>query len=430
MTSNKNPVRMNPNIIHPFFPLHDDIRDNIYLLATPPRIVRVEESPQVSTPEVFAFLYQLQYTGKRPFIHPSLAYFAPYWRPYVLGLLGWDVQIEEPHEPISQSPAQPDPWKPSLSCPRLDPVWLAHRPELAWNLCRSSSLYSKAPIPPLLHTCRDSRNRLKRLGYELAFSTRTSKPQTWFNFGRDTLFLRDPEITQFQRYKVDAKGRYFDDMLLALPFNLAQFMPVDLLSVRRLALPFDRALDLMEPASPELLIYILGALRVIPHLTTLFIANGIFGFGAETQPLDWIDCDAADYHIEEIRSISACRDLSKFIIGSNPIEPHTIRGSFSTWVGDELKEILQEARDEDLRKSVRIWGVPNVKVGYIGASRDLRRLSCIRQEYWQKLDNKDVGERSSAEKEQSMCSTYSESEEPANFSSGSDYWSDEWPVNG
>ncbi|RSL65171.1 hypothetical protein CEP54_004294 [Fusarium duplospermum] len=421
---------MNSSTFHPFFSLPDDIRDRIYLLATPPRIVRVEESPEVSASEVLAFLYQLQYTGKRPFIHPSLAYFAPYWRPYVLGLSGWYLQIEEPHEPIGQSPAQPDPWKPSESCPRLDPVWLAHRPELAWNLCRSSSLYSKAPIPPLLHTCRDSRSRLRRLGYELAFSTRTSKPQTWFNFGRDTLFLRDPEIAHFQRYKIDVQGRYFDDMLLALPYNLAQFMPVDLLSVRRLALPFDRAIDLMDPASPELLVKIMGALRVIPHLTTLFLANGIFGPGAETQPLDWIDCDAADYHIEEVRQISACRDLSKFIIASNLLEPHAIRERFSTWAGDELEQCLQEGRDEDLRLSVRIWGVPNVKVGYIGASRDLRHLSYIRQEYWNGLDNVDVGEKSSKEKEQSMFSTYSESEEPANFSSGSDYWSDEWPAYG
>ncbi|KAJ3464239.1 hypothetical protein MRS44_009025 [Fusarium solani] len=420
---------MSRDTFNTFFSLPDYIWDEIYLLATPPRIVRVEESPQVSSPDVLAFLYQLQFTGKRPFIHPSLSYFAPYWRPYVLELPGWNPQILEPHEPISQSPAQPDPWKPSQSCPHLDPVWLAHRPELAWNLCRSSSLYSKAPIPPLLHTCRDSRNRLRRLGYDLAFSTRTSEARTWFNFRRDTLFLRDPDIIQFQRYLIDAQGRYFDDMLLALPYNLAQFMPLDLLSVRRLVLPFDRVLDMTGPSSPDLLIKIMGALRVMPHLEQLFIANGIFGPGAETQPLGWIDCDAADYHLEEVQKISSFRDLSKFVVGSSLVEPYAAAwAGFSTWVGDEFEERLQEGRDEDLRQSVRNWGVPNVKVGYLGASGDLRRLSRMRQEYWQDLHSTDVSEESSREKEQSMSSTYSESEEPETGSSGSDSWSDEWPV--
>ncbi|KAI8717607.1 2EXR domain-containing protein [Fusarium sp. LHS14.1] len=424
MVSNKNPITMNSYTSNPFLRLPDDIRDRIYLLATPPRIVRVEESPQVSSPAVLAFLYKLQFTGKRPFIHPSLAYFSPFWRPYVLELQGWNPQILPPHEPISLSPTQPDPWKPSQSCPRIDPVWLAHRPELAWNLCRSSSVYSKAPIPPLLHTCRDSRNRLRRLGYELAFSTRTCEARTWFNFRRDTLFLRDPDIVDFQRYKIDVEGRYFDDMLLALPFNLAQFMPLDLLSVRRLALPFDRVLDMTEPSSPDLLIKIMGALRVIPHLEQLFIANGIFGPGAETQPLEWIDCDASDYHIEEVRRFSLFRDLSKFVIGSSLFKPYTDAwADFSTCVGNEFEERLQEGRDEDLRHSVRKWGVPKVKVGYLGAPRDLRRLSRIRQEYWQ-----DVGEKSSSEKEQSMSSTYSESGELTSSSSGGDTWSDDWPM--
>lgn len=419
---------MNQNTVNKFLRLPDKIRDEIYLLATPPRIVRIEESPQVSSPEVLAFLTQLRFTGKRPSIHPSLAYFAPYWRPYVLEMSGWDLQIEEPLEPISRSPVQPDPWKPSQSCPYIDPVWLAHRPELAWNLCRKSSLYSKAPIPPLLHTCRDSRNRLKRFGYELAFSTRTSEARTWFNFRRDTLFLRDPDITQFQRYIIDAKGRFFDDMLLALPYNLAQFMPSDLLSVRRLALPFDRVLDMTEPSSPGLLIKAMGALRVMPHIEQLFIANGIFGPGTETQPLEWIDCDAADRHLEEVQRISSFRDLSKFVVGPSLSEPNAaVLEGFSTWVGDEFEERLRDGRDEDLHQSVRYWGVPNVKVGYLGASEDLRRLSRMRQEYWQVLHSTDTGEESSRENER-MSSTYSESEELETESSGSNAWSDGWPA--
>ncbi|KAJ4207516.1 hypothetical protein NW767_002768 [Fusarium falciforme] len=167
----------------------------------------------------------------------------------------------------------------------------------------------------------------------------------------------------------------------------------------------------------------------MPHLEQLFIANGIFGPVARTQPLEWIDRDAADCHLEEVRKISTFRDLSKFVVGSSLVEHYAAAwAGFSTWVGDEFEERLQEGRDEDLRQSVRKWGVPNVKVGYLGASRELRRLSRMRQGYWQELESTDVADKRSREREQLMSSTYSESEEPVTGSSGSDVWSDEWPA--
>jgi hypothetical protein len=44
-------------------------------------------------------------------------------------------------------------------------------------------------IPPLLQTCYESRNVLKRTGYGLNFQITPTGRQVWFNFKRDTLFI-------------------------------------------------------------------------------------------------------------------------------------------------------------------------------------------------------------------------------------------------
>lgn len=54
---------------------------------------------------------------------------------------------------------------------------------------RPVTMWSPNPIPALLHVCRESRDYLRRLGYELAFPTYTSPAATWFNFNDDVLFL-------------------------------------------------------------------------------------------------------------------------------------------------------------------------------------------------------------------------------------------------
>lgn len=60
--------------------------------------------------------------------------------------------------------------------------WLRHRCPL------KQYFYSNAPIPVLLHTCMDSRAFLVNKGYQLAFKTSTQEPRTWFNYDRDVLF--------------------------------------------------------------------------------------------------------------------------------------------------------------------------------------------------------------------------------------------------
>lgn len=59
------------------------------------------------------------------------------------------------------------------------------------------NVHSTSPIPPPLHTCRESRQALIKSGYELAFKLKIkrslSQPRVWFNFDCDTLYLALPE---------------------------------------------------------------------------------------------------------------------------------------------------------------------------------------------------------------------------------------------
>ncbi|RBR23214.1 uncharacterized protein FIESC28_03956 [Fusarium coffeatum] len=48
---------------------------------------------------------------------------------------------------------------------------------------------SATQIPPLLHTCRESRDYLMGQGYELTFAARKCKQRTWFNYKKDILIV-------------------------------------------------------------------------------------------------------------------------------------------------------------------------------------------------------------------------------------------------
>ena len=48
---------------------------------------------------------------------------------------------------------------------------------------------SGTQIPPLLHTCRESRKYLKGQGYELTFQTPECEQRTWFNYNKDILIV-------------------------------------------------------------------------------------------------------------------------------------------------------------------------------------------------------------------------------------------------
>ncbi len=84
---------------------------------------------------------------------------------------------------------------------------------------------SRAPIPPLLHTCGESRDVLRRHGYQLCFGTRSAPPRTWFCPRDDVLYLSC-------RFGYGEASQVLDGG----NFNVGQFLPEDLRKVRRLAL--------------------------------------------------------------------------------------------------------------------------------------------------------------------------------------------------
>ncbi|WZH40934.1 uncharacterized protein QYS62_001873 [Fusarium acuminatum] len=189
-------------IFHQFIYLPYDIRYNIYILATPRRVVRVEErlsNPTEKQPwhethdSYFDYAYESfckEIANGSPNtnikLHPEIAHFAHNWR----SQLAWPStqQSLDAYGFTSSRPAY-EPWKPSKDTPRIPTEWLIDSPELAFVLTRDFYLYSNAEIPVFLHVCVESRQALVEWGYRLFFSTRTAGPRTWFNPGRDRLYI-------------------------------------------------------------------------------------------------------------------------------------------------------------------------------------------------------------------------------------------------
>ncbi|KAF5590029.1 hypothetical protein FPANT_6121 [Fusarium pseudoanthophilum] len=192
--------------LFPFLPY--DLRHSIYILATPRRVVRVEEGP-VNPKENRAWVDQgyesyFDYAFEKFYeemlvdislpltkLHPDLAAFAHNWR----HRLPWESYNRRPKQTCleaygftSNQPAY-EPWKPSEETPRIPTDLLVDYPELAFELTRKSAFYSDAEIPAFLHVCSESRQVLVKWGYRLFFATRTTGPRTWFHPGRDRLYI-------------------------------------------------------------------------------------------------------------------------------------------------------------------------------------------------------------------------------------------------
>ncbi|KAL4788009.1 hypothetical protein BJX76DRAFT_353564 [Aspergillus varians] len=202
---------------HLFCNLPFDLRREIYMMATPPRVVHIQEDAQDE--EEFKEQFQRRIKIR---LNSDLAYFAPNWRG---GLPGPIKQRTLEEFGVTSSRGGPDqPWEPSASTPEIPLRWLQDQPRIASQIMRENSLYSVAPIPPLLHSWCEARLVLMRWGYTLAFETRTKGPRTWFHFDRDVLFI---ERSSTDEYDVLTESRYT---------ILGQFHSKDLKRVRTLAL--------------------------------------------------------------------------------------------------------------------------------------------------------------------------------------------------
>jgi hypothetical protein len=237
-----------------------EIRRKIYMLATPPRIVHVQEVPE----DQEAFEEKFETMPVQLKLDPSLAYFA----------FNWSRRI---HRNTTQKTLESygitggkvlhRPWEPSAATPEIPLHWLADKPNAAWQLVREGYLYSKAPIPALLHTCAESRAELISRGYQLAFRTRSNGPRTWFNFERDVLYVdRDDEYEEGYR-----------SLLSGGPWEFGQLHPEDLQRVRKLAMnrsafPFPLQSPALEPAVTYTSQFS-NALRLFPSIKELFLVD-------------------------------------------------------------------------------------------------------------------------------------------------------------
>ncbi|KAI1400078.1 hypothetical protein F4819DRAFT_388291 [Hypoxylon fuscum] len=238
---------------HPFPFLPYELRREIYILATPPRIVHVKESWENGDHDTFyqawcddreldygdfIISYALQKFQEKyqdgllnARLHPDLAYFAHNWReliPFEPDLT--QTCLESYGFTSTAGPHQP--WLPTEETPEIPLSWLEDHLDVAFELLRESRLYSEAPIPPLLHTCADSRKILIDYGYRIAFGTRTSGPRTWFHFDRDRLFIAKRQQWHPNEFFITP----FPDLLSGGPWDIGQFDPKDLRQVKQLVL--------------------------------------------------------------------------------------------------------------------------------------------------------------------------------------------------
>ncbi|KAJ0420915.1 hypothetical protein BJY00DRAFT_283260 [Aspergillus carlsbadensis] len=210
---------------HVFHLLPFDLRREIYMLATPPRIVHIREEAQ----DKEEFKDSLR-TNLNLQLNPDLAYFAPNWRQIIEPGPSKQPTLEAFGIRTRRGPSQP--WEPSASTPEIPISWLEKNPDHAWHLMRDNSLFSTAPIPSLLHAFWESRSVLRRSGYQLAFRTRTNGPRTWFHFDRDVLFV-EKDKWRNRNYYNDGVGDFLTPCSWSI---LGQFHSEDLKKVRRLAL--------------------------------------------------------------------------------------------------------------------------------------------------------------------------------------------------
>ncbi|UKZ68245.1 uncharacterized protein TrAtP1_009281 [Trichoderma atroviride] len=162
--------------LFPLLPL--EIRSNIYLLATPPRIVHLHQQvenfedfgkrlPHITIAErnlrpdvdYSSFRYLLLQASailrrqrRRFFKQTKLEAYG--FTSNKRAQFSWEFESIVPFEVLMQIPT------------------------LAFHLYRRETISCQAAIPPLLHTCSESRSFLIRYGYQLAFPSTAPGPQT------------------------------------------------------------------------------------------------------------------------------------------------------------------------------------------------------------------------------------------------------------
>ncbi|KAI1380739.1 hypothetical protein F4677DRAFT_404472 [Hypoxylon crocopeplum] len=266
-------------IFHLFSFLPFELRREIYILATPPRIVHVREAWDFEKDADFRKAYnennlcyeQFKYTWAlekfseryetKPLqtnLHPDLAYFAHNWRHRIPFRSTAHTQTCLESYGFTSKVRPYQPWPPTRDTPEIPLCWLEDNVAVAFELIRESYIYSKAPIPPFLHTCTESRKVLMDFGYQIVFGTRTRPPRTWFHFSRDRLYTAE-------RFPHWHQGLDYGNLLSASWWDpIGQMDVKDLQQIKKLVIGRgNRAVN-------DLPIHLEGILLLLPNLQELF----------------------------------------------------------------------------------------------------------------------------------------------------------------
>ncbi|KAI8954197.1 hypothetical protein F4801DRAFT_49963 [Xylaria longipes] len=389
-----------------FLPL--ELRQMIYLFASPPRFVHVKEHHE----DQEAFKERFRTTPVQLKLHPSIAYFARNWRERI----PWAPAPWRPYYRHRQLTFETyglicprsnhQPWESTKEVPGIPHHFLAENPDVAWEFMRSGSFYSPAPIPTLLHVTRESRQVLIDYGYELAFRTRTCGPRVWFNFKTDILYIG--------RFEKEWDSLSFHSLLSGNgDWDIGQFDPLDLKKVRRLALNLSGAV--VSPRFPNGVEEISSILELFTNVEELFIEEPGMDDGLSSNPprnehLD--DSKLWSYTpIVELDVLSPPFSGYEDMVYSTGLDHRDLRAYKRDNMGDgsrffvdiahQFEEKLTSRRDELVRlKSLAQWRIPKVNIVYIGRPSMCRNLFKRRWDAWNYFqDTKEKQSRSAAAEE-------------------------------
>ncbi|KAI1455124.1 hypothetical protein F4805DRAFT_290305 [Annulohypoxylon moriforme] len=379
----------NETKFHLFGLLPPELRREIYILATPPRVVCVREVGFESDAwnDKFDEFWETCRTTPIQFsLHPDLTYFAHTWVPRIESRLRSHDQPCLEAYGFTSTKSRYQPWVPTDDTPEIPSTWLADYPDTAWTMSRSASLCSSAPIPPFLHVCSESREMLQSYGYQLAFGTRTTGPQTWFHFERDTLFI-DSGPTNIENVLVDG------------PWDISLFRPMDLQRVKKLALSGGFRV-LWDP--------IIGTseiLRLVPNLNDLFMVvwdpddnmDNMLLANNDDKPtnnvcvpvdeldflpfLSWHDSDEENHTIYQRMKVFKRQNGSGSNSGQSPYFDHE---------ADRFRKILYDDRPK-LMSATRHgprhqWNVPRVQFVHVCSLDQAKHLFIRRRQFWNRFN--------------------------------------------
>ncbi|KAI1736908.1 hypothetical protein F4680DRAFT_451519 [Xylaria scruposa] len=397
---------MAPDSFHRFAFLPFELRCMIYLFASPPRFVNVQEHHE----DREDFEERIRTTVVQIKLHPSIAYFAHNWRDRI----PWPPRPWRPYYRHRQSTldmfgfncSRPkyQPWESTEKVPAIPDYFLSENPEVAWEFLRSGSFYSTAPIPTLLHVTRESRQFLIDQGYELAFRTRTCGPRVWFNFKTDILYI--------DRYYDESPGSSVHSLLSGTElWDIGQFDPLDFKKVRRLALQSSG--DLASPSTPGGVEDISAVLELFTDVEELYLEeHGQYEESSHrcwSKQLNgrslWSYTPVAEVDI--LSSILECYDM---LYSTGPGH-RDLKAYKEANMGDGSRYFIDLAhgfegklasrRDELLNpRSLTWWRIPKVNIVYIGHQPMCARLFKWRWDSWNRFQAvKEAGSRSNAAEE-------------------------------